>query len=72
MGANPSHIVNKALQDLAAELLTVVDNKVKGVVLRRCTALHVKRFITESKPRVTSTEARSDREPIGLTSGTNA
>ncbi|QSS64663.1 hypothetical protein I7I51_01733 [Histoplasma capsulatum] len=39
---------NEALQDLAAELLTVVDNKIKGAVLRRRTAVHVKRFVIGS------------------------
>jgi hypothetical protein len=45
-------IVNKALQNLSAESLTVVDNKIKGAALRRCTALHVERVIGEHKPRI--------------------
>ncbi|EGC41005.1 predicted protein [Histoplasma capsulatum var. duboisii H88] len=52
-------VVNEVLQDLAAELLTV-DNKIKGAVLRRRTAVHVKRFVIESavgvKLRITAVD----------------
>lgn len=44
-------VVNKALQDLGAESLAVINCKIKRAALSRCLALHVKRGVRERKPR---------------------
>ncbi|KAM3516594.1 hypothetical protein NHJ13051_009763 [Beauveria bassiana] len=44
-------VVNKALQDLGAESLAVINCKIKGAASSRCQALHVKSGVRERKPR---------------------
>ncbi|KAM3427044.1 hypothetical protein NHJ13734_009148 [Beauveria thailandica] len=44
-------VVNKALQNLGAESLAVINYKIKGPALSRCPALHVKHGVSERKPR---------------------
>lgn len=46
-----NRVVNKALHDLGAESLPVINDKVEGATLSRCPALHIKRGVRERKPR---------------------
>lgn len=43
-------VVNQALQDFGAEPLTIVDNKIEGAALLRCTTLQVEIVVGEREP----------------------